>query len=133
MERSFHRSMGSLADVFAFVDESLAGQPVPPGPAYAVRMALEELFTNAVKHGPRNAPNVLISVEHRGKEIAVAFTEFDVDRFDIREAPAVDVERPLDERTPGGLGIHLVRQVVDRIEYEYSGRTGRTTLVKTLE
>ena len=133
MERSFPRSMGSLADVFAFVDESLAGLPVPPGPAYAVRMALEELFTNAVKYGPRAAPDVQVSIEHRGHEIAVALTEFDVERFDIREAPAVDVDRPLDERVPGGLGIHLVRQMVDRIEYEYSGRTGRTTLIKTLE
>lgn len=133
MERSFPRSMGSLADVFAFVDESLAGLPAPPGPAYAVRMALEELFTNAVKYNPGNAHEVRVGIEHRGNEIAVSLTLFDVDRFDIREAPAVDVERPLDERTPGGLGIHLVRQMVDRIEYEYSGRTGRTTLIKTLE
>jgi anti-sigma regulatory factor (Ser/Thr protein kinase) len=55
-----------------------------------------------------------------------------VDRFDITQAPEVDVHRGIDERQPGGLGLHLIRRMVDSIKYEYdaAARTGRTRFHK---
>ena len=41
--------------------------------------------------------------------------------FDPLSAPEVDVHAPLEERTVGGLGIHLLRNMVSEIRYERSG------------
>jgi anti-sigma regulatory factor (Ser/Thr protein kinase) len=39
----------------------------------------------------------------------------------------------LDERKPGGLGIHLIKQLMDRVEYEYVDRRSTTTFFKKIE
>jgi anti-sigma regulatory factor (Ser/Thr protein kinase) len=57
-----------------------------------------------------------------------------VDRFDVTEAPEANVDLPIEQRRPGGLGLHLVRRMLDRVEYEYSDveRRSRIRLRKTL-
>lgn len=126
--RSFPRSNDSLADLFAFaaaeVDEELRA---------AVELALEELFTNVVKHGRPSATPVRIDISPIAGGVEVSLTESEADPFDPTRAPEVDVSLPLERRRPGGLGIHLVRKVVDSIEYRYApeSRTGRTTFRKT--
>jgi serine/threonine-protein kinase RsbW len=44
--------------------------------------------------------------------------EDDATPFNPLEVPAPDLDRPLDERLVGGLGIHLVRQVMDGLDYQ---------------
>jgi anti-sigma regulatory factor (Ser/Thr protein kinase) len=48
-------------------------------------------------------------------------------------APDADVDRPLEQRTPGGLGLHLIRRMVDSLEYRYDDKTrqSQTTFRKT--
>jgi hypothetical protein len=51
--------------------------------------------------------------------------------LDPADAPAPDLASPLEERDPGGLGWHLVRQLVDGLEYRAAPAGGNTyTLVK---
>ena len=47
--------------------------------------------------------------------VEVSLTDFGVDRFDPRDAPPVDVDAPLEQRTPGGLGLYLVLKMVASI------------------
>jgi anti-sigma regulatory factor (Ser/Thr protein kinase) len=62
----------------------------------------------------------------------VRLTDFDVDSFDPTKAPAIDVEKPLSEWQPGGLGLHLVRQMADTLQYEYVERRSTITFTKAL-
>ena len=50
--------------------------------------------------------------------------------FDPSEAPEPDVSLPLDKRDPGGLGILLIRRMVDRVEYRRVGNENRLRLEK---
>jgi anti-sigma regulatory factor (Ser/Thr protein kinase) len=60
-------------------------------------------------------------------------SEYLRERFDIRTVPDVDVDRDLRDRTPGGLGIHLLKRMVDDVGYEYGDGRSTTTFVKSLE
>jgi anti-sigma regulatory factor (Ser/Thr protein kinase) len=51
--------------------------------------------------------------------------------FDPKDAPMPRLDAPANERRPGGLGWHLIRELVDRIDYESDeARGNRLTLVK---
>ena len=52
-----------------------------------------------------------------------------MERFDPRVAPVVDVNAPLEERTPGGLGLYLVMKMANSINYTYRDRTSKITFV----
>ncbi len=56
-------------------------------------------------------------------------TNYDVERFDPRAGPVVDVTAPLEDREPGGLGLYLVLMMVDSIHYEYRNRTSKITFI----
>jgi len=66
--------------------------------------------------------------------VEVTLTDYDVEPFDVTQAPDADINLPIEQRKPGGLGLHLIRRLVDSIEYEYSkeSRQSRITFRKTL-
>ena len=64
--------------------------------------------------------------------LAIRLRDFDVERFDPTQTPPVDTSRPIAERRAGGLGIHLVRQIADRIHYDYQGRDSTITVTKVV-
>jgi phosphoserine phosphatase len=126
--RAFARSVDSLAQIFAFTAEIVAS----PELRRTVDLALEELFTNIVRHGRPSASTVAIDIRRMDEAVRVTLTDPDADDFDPRAAPAPDVGAPLERREPGGLGLHLVRRLVDTLEYRYSPeqRTARITFYK---
>ena len=133
MERSFRRSIDSLDGIFQFVSEFLAGEGLEKSNAFSLNLILEELFTNMVKYSTESDHEVLIAMDRSEDQLVLSLTDFDVDRFDITQAPEVDVDQPLSERTPGGLGIHFVRQMTDNISYEYEDRNSKIILTKRVE
>jgi len=62
-------------------------------------------------------------------------TDYDVEQFDVTRAPDAEIDLPIEQRKPGGLGLHLIRRMVDSMNYEYSRerRQSRTTFRKTLD
>jgi anti-sigma regulatory factor (Ser/Thr protein kinase) len=65
--------------------------------------------------------------------LTVQLIDFDVDAFDPTTVPAIDVEKPIGEWQPGGLGLHLVRQMADTLQYEYAERRSTITFTKALD
>ena len=133
MQTRFRRELDALPAIFAMSEEFCASHPVVRIEKHTIDFVLEEIFTNLVKYGTGRPDEILITLDRAGDQLVVSVTDFDAERFDIREAPAPDVMQPLDERKPGGLGIHLIRKMVDRIDYDYHDRTSRTTMYKKLE
>ena len=54
----------------------------------------------------------------------------DVEAFDVTQSRDVDIKATLKERRPGGLGLHLVQQMVDTLEYDYRDRRSRIRFTK---
>jgi serine/threonine-protein kinase RsbW len=131
--RSFRRSFGSLAEIFAFTADFFARHGIDAGLLPTVDFTLEELFTNMVKYSPSGDAHVRIDLATAPGGVEVTLTDYDVERFDVTQAPDANINLPLEQRRPGGLGLHLIRRLVDSMTYEYSNeeRRSRITFRKT--
>ena len=127
MQKKFHRSFDSLEDVFQFTENIFVDENVAQSIRYPVHFVMEELFTNMVKYNPGNTNDILLDVGADNSNVTVQLTDYDVDDFDVSEIPDVDVEMPLEQRTPGGLGLHLIHKMVDSLKYQYEDR--RSTVI----
>ena len=132
IEVRLKRSLESLAEISELFKGFFARQGIQTDHLKSVTLAAEELFTNMLKYGGGDG-DILIALERSDRELSVSLTDFDVDRFDVTKVPEIRVDRPLSKRKPGGLGIHLVKKMIDRIEYKYVDRCGTTTFFKTLD
>lgn len=132
MERSFERSYAALSELFVFLDTFLEAEEVGESDAFAVRLGLEELFTNMVKYSTSKHDDVAVRLEVLDGELILALEDADAEPFDPTAHPAPDLHASLAERKPGGLGLHLVRSVMDSIEHEYTHRSNVVTLRKKL-
>ncbi len=125
------RELDSLPQIMQLVETFFLTSNVDSKVRFPVELALEEIFTNVVKHNSAGKGLIGIALGVQDGEMIITITDFDTPPFDpIGDAPAVNVNAPLEERTPGGLGIHLVRKIMDRIEYSHRNRTGTITLHK---
>ena len=87
-----------------------------------------------VKYSTMSSAAVRIDLARIDGGVEVTLTDYDVEPFDVTQAPDVDIQLPIEQRKPGGLGLHLIRRLVDSIEYEYSreSRQSRITFRKTV-
>jgi serine/threonine-protein kinase RsbW len=95
--------------------------------AWRFLLALDEILSNIVRHGlgRRDAPiDLTFSVDDGLIAVEIVDTS---EAFDPLLVPAPDTSSPLDQRRPGGLGIALVRQLMDETQYER--RNGRNHFV----
>jgi len=127
--QTFERRIDAIDAMVSFTDDAFARLAIDARLRTRVDLAVEELFTNMVKYGRGSAP-VTLGLRAVDGGVEVTLVDRDVERFDITHAPDVDVGKPIEEREPGGLGLHLVKRLADRVDYEYAPQTreGRTTL-----
>jgi serine/threonine-protein kinase RsbW len=101
------------------------------GPAaYAINLAIEEMATNVLKYGYDDTAEHLIGLQAEVQPHKVALVlEDDGHEFNPLLAAPPDLSLSLDEREPGGLGICLVRQFSERVNYERQDGKNRLTIV----
>jgi anti-sigma regulatory factor (Ser/Thr protein kinase) len=95
--------------------------------------AVDEAATNIVIHGYEDGPGT-IEIEFVGDAHALKVLLRDhAPVFDPTRVPAPNLDLPLWERLPGGLGIHLVRMFVDQMAYRTTEAGGNElALIKHL-
>ena len=130
MHREFARSFDSLAAIYEFAEQVLAEHEIGDEVRFPVHLAMEELFTNMVKYNPGNDSDIGMDVEVSDGKVTITLTEFDVDEFDVTRPQDVDTGGSLEERTPGGLGLHLLQNIVDELAYDYEDRRSRVIFTK---
>ena len=133
MQKKFTRSYDSLEEIFEFTERFFETETINESVRFSVHFVMEELFTNMVKYNPGNTSDILVNVEKSGAGLVVRLTDYDVDAFDVTAARKVDIQAPLSEREIGGLGLHLIQQMVDSLEYDYAGRQSTITFTKGIE
>ena len=90
--------------------------------AYGLRLAVDEISTNAVVHGYQKTGQtgeLVITAEVKTGELIIVLEDTSP-RYDPRDAPPPDdLAQPPEERPAGGLGIYLALQGVDAFDHEY--------------
>lgn len=129
MEQKFKRSFDELENIVTMTEVLFRDQGLPPGLRNVVDLATEELFVNMVSYNTETNEDILIEMRPRDGGVEVRLTDYDVERFDPTIVGPIDVDAPLDDRTPGGLGLYLVLKMVDSIHYEYRDRQSTITII----
>ena len=100
---------------------------------FALDLCIEELITNIIKYAYLVPAKRRIQVDLDLLEGQLVLEIRDDGRpFDPTQMPEPDLNVPLEQRTVGGLGIHLVRNYVNSMEYRREGNQNITTLKKNI-
>jgi len=123
-----------IQQLFKALQKFAAQHDLPAKAVQAADLALEEHVTNVLKHGYTDEAvheiRVRFSCIDRRLGIEV---EDDGRPFNPLEQPEVDTSVPLEERPVGGLGVHLMRQFMDALEYDRVGDRNVLRMTKRLE
>ena len=129
MRQEFGRSLDELKNIVSFTEDFFAQDDIDQSIRYIVDLCVEELFVNMVTYDTETNSEILIEMSPNEQGVEVSITDFGVEKFDPRNAAAVDIDAPLDQRTPGGLGLYLVLKMVSSIHYEYRNRNSKITFI----
>jgi anti-sigma regulatory factor (Ser/Thr protein kinase) len=129
MRRDFKRHLDSLAPLYEFSETIMAERNLPDGVRFPVHLAMEELFVNMVHYNPTVTTDIEVTVSVDDK-VTVSLVDNGGTEFDVTVKRDVDTDSPLEERKPGGLGVHLVQNLVDTLEYEYQDGRGEVIFTK---
>lgn len=120
---------GEVARVNAAFADFLGAHAVPAAVQRSMSVALDELLTNTVSYGlPDDGGEVTLEVELHPDRLTVTVSDNGTP-FDPFGQPAPDTTLPVEKRPIGGLGIHLVRQLVEDVSYQR--RSDRNVVVMT--
>lgn len=96
-------------------------------------LVLEEVVTNSISYGFEDKALHLIDVtlELDDSELKIVVRD-DGRSFNPLEAPPPDLDKPLEEREIGGLGIYLIKKFMDEVSYQREGSSNILTMKKYL-
>lgn len=129
MKQRFSRNFDELRSIVGMTETFFSAQGLPAGMRNIVDLCVEELFVNMVTYNTETDADIEIEMRPHEHGMQVSLTDFNVERFDPRDVSPANVDAPLEERTPGGLGLYLVMKMVDSIHYEYRDRISKITIV----
>ena len=121
--------LSALRDVSRMVETFGAAHRLDDSRVYMINLALDELVTNSVNYGFDGVaePRIEITLWISGRLLVLTITD-NGRRFDPTEKARPDLSLPLEDRLPGGLGLHLVRTFADRVTYQFTAGENRLTL-----
>lgn len=120
----------ALERITSAIEELGEREEWPPKLMFRVNLVLEELGLNVMTHGQRAGARELEVILTSEPDTVTMEIVDDGPPFDpLRDALPPDTDAPLDERPVGGLGVHLVREMMDEVRYRYEDGKNRLTLV----
>ena len=123
---------GALRQILAFMDGVCTRLDASESERFDLKLAVEEACINVIDYGYSAGAPGPIGVEVRDEpDRRVVFVTDRATPFDPSSAPAADTTSELDDRDIGGLGLFLVRKVMNEVRYESSPERGNClTLVQ---
>ena len=122
-------TMDELERITAIVEDLGEQDDWPPDLIFKVNLVLDELSVNIVNYG-EEASEIEVCLAADAEEVRVEISD-DGRSFDpLTDAIEPDLDAPLEDRPIGGLGIHLVREMMAELHYSREDGKNRVAMVK---
>jgi serine/threonine-protein kinase RsbW len=106
-----------LAAIRELVETAAVAAGGDPDAVGELVLAVNEAACNIITHGYQDEPgSVEVIVEQNGRDLLVRLRD-EAPPFDPTNVTTPDIQRPLDQRPPGGMGVHMMRQFTDDMVY----------------
>ena len=131
LEISLVNELREIVRVAAQIEEFCDRRDIAPQLAYAVNLSIDELLTNTMNHGFHDdEPHRIEIIVRLEADTLVVIIVDDGAPFDPSRAPQTDITASLEDRPLGGLGLLLVHEMMDAIEYQRVRECNVVTLTK---
>lgn len=128
MTLAVHGTVAGVRDAVEALQAWSGEVRLPDETRRKVLTTLDEILSNVVRHGSPDRPGSIEMTISAHDGLVRAEVADDGKPFNPLMAPPPDTSGPLESRTPGGLGIALVRALTDDVRYERRGDRNRLTL-----
>jgi len=124
-------SVASLSQIAAFVAERATSAGLDEEQVYDVQIAVDEACTNSILHAyaGRSDGELRICCFLDGDDFVVRIVDSGRP-FDPDSVPEPDVTSPLEERAVGGLGVYLMRTLMDGVTFRASPEGGNEVVMR---
>lgn len=96
-------------------------------------LAVDEACTNVIKHAYKYSPegDIIINIKASDNKFTIAITDYGKD-FDPSLVPDPDIKKYYQQHKVGGLGIYLMKKLMDEVNYNNTAKKNQVVLVKYL-
>ncbi|MBI4814269.1 MAG: ATP-binding protein [Methanobacterium sp.] len=123
-------NLSSIAD---FITSSTRELGLSGVGVFQLQLAVDEVASNIILHGYTHQTGPIhLTIWKENDKIMIQIQDRG-DPFNPLETDKPDLQAPLDERSPGGLGIHFLKTVTDSVHYQFKDGKNILTLIKTLD
>lgn len=133
-ELKVNSSTDNLSVIRKFVKDVVAEQNVPKEDIDKIIVAVDEASSNIIRHayGLDHDGEIILTISFEGNFCKIELTDFG-SGFNMSTVKRPDMESYLKEKRVGGLGIHLMKLLMDDVDYQsVEGKYNRLTLIKKL-
>ncbi len=129
----FKSTTDSLAEVREFVNERAAAFGFGDREVSEITLAIDEACTNVIKHAYKGNPDTEFEVRvlASGTEFQVVVRDWGTG-FNPEEVPVPDLKDKIKKHKAGGLGIFLMRKLMDTVEYQGRDASNEVRLIRYL-
>ncbi len=126
-------SKKGLHDLRVFLERIALSWKLTPRQLFEINLILEELCTNYIEHaGGDEKSSLEINLSSDSSNLAITVKD-NGPPFNPTKVAVPDFNLPIDQRSAGGIGLHLVRQYTDEILYSRKNGKNITRMKKKLE
>ncbi len=127
-------SLDSLGEISDFVVSAAREAGLDDQAVWEVQLAVDEAATNIILHayGGHEEGPITVQVDVKDGEFIICLHDRGKP-FDPATVPAPDLHSPIEERKTGGLGLYLMRKLMDRVDFHFdNGGYNLVTMAKRL-
>ena len=125
--------VGEVPQLIDWIGSRCAAEGLAEDVTFKLTLALEEAVVNVITHAFEGLPpphSITVRLDITAQSVTAEIID-NGRPFDPTSAPDPDLSLPLERRRPGGLGIHLMRGMMDRLHYRRSAGSNVLRLEKT--
>lgn len=126
----FKKDSNQLQEIFRFLNKGWESFSLESKTKSELELAVEELYMNIVRHNPDEKSPVCLSLENGSDRVEIKISSKEERMFDITKMEKVDLDDYIAKEKSGGLGIHLVKELMDEVRFEHSNGISTITIIK---